>query len=311
MQSLSQSAPDPVMMQMAVNAFAAQTFVADRIMPVVFIDRDSYKFPVYDASHLTDDTNVDRAIGDSANTVRFGRTYKNGTTERRALKSDVPYEIVAQNANPQSVENQRILVVANRIKIAIERKVRNKLLSLSAAATPSVKHNAASGVTIKKNVDAWKAIFRAQTGGLDPNVILLPYDVATVWSNDADIIARDKRASNEQLTGSGVLPAAVFGMETVVAGAMSKATPSASLANIWSTDDIWMLYVDPTTSANGGDVFTFGAQFRAPVEGLPIWAAKWPDPDKSAHKDWYGIEINQDENFICESCAMRINDVLE
>jgi hypothetical protein len=309
--SLRDTAPDPVMIGLAVSAFATPSFVIDAIMPVVNIPTDAYKFPVYDASHLTDDVAIVRAIGDSANAVRFNRTYKDGQTSHKALKSDLPREIVQQNANPASVENQRIMVVTTRIKIGLEKACRDKMLSLTGMASPSIKWDATSNVTIKKNLDAARTLFRAQNGGIDPNTIVIPYDVARVISNDPDIIARDKRTTDEQLTNGQLLPATLFGMKVVIAGAMAKDTPVAAFANIWNTDDVWLVFVDPTTSANGGDVLTFGAQFRAPARGgVPFWAATWPDPDPSSNKDWYGVEVNQDENFISETCALRIEDVL-
>ncbi|HVT79619.1 MAG TPA: hypothetical protein VHM90_03090, partial [Phycisphaerae bacterium] len=228
-----------------------------------------------------------------------------------SLKSDLPREIVEQNANPQNVENQRVMTVTTRIKIGLEKKCRDKLLALSGSATPSVKWDASSGVTIKKNVDAAKKIFRAQNGGIDPNTIVIPYDVAVVMSNDPDVLARDKRTTNDQQTSGQILPDQLFGMKVVIAGAMNKATPAASFTNIWSTDDVFLLYVDPTTSASGGDVLTFGAQFRAPARaGVPIWVTKWADPDPTTNKDWYAMEVNQDENFISDTCALRMSDVL-
>jgi hypothetical protein len=310
--SSAQSAPDPVMLNLAAVAFAVSiAFVVDQIMPVVPLQRDSYKFPVYDASHVTDDVAIERAIGDSANAVHFNRTYVTGGTSKKSLKADLPREIVEQNANPTSVENQRVLTVTTRIKIGLEKKCRDKLLSLAGQATPSVKWDASSGVVIKKNIDAGKKLFRAQNGGIDPNTILIPYDVAVVISNDPDIIARDKRTTDLQLTNGKSLPDTLFGMKVVIAGAMSKDTPASAFTNIWNTDDVWLLYVDPSTAANGGDVLTFGAQFRSPARpGVDIWAMKWQDPDPTSNKDWYAVEVNQDENFISDTCALRISDVL-
>jgi hypothetical protein len=303
---ISQVAPDPVLSSVSILQFSSGAFLIDRLMPVVPVGADQFRVAVYDASDVTDDVAVDRAIGASANEVSMSQTWIKGMTSRASLKMKLPREIVAQSMNPEATRKRRISVVNGKIRLALEKRFAKALKALTAVGTITTKWDAAAGVGVKANIDAFKALFRAQCGRL-PNTIAFGYQVAQAVANDSDVRARQQANNNETLT-NGDLPSVLFNLNVAVGGSMAKNTPAGELEEIWNTDDVWLAYVDPEPSEES---FGFGAQFRAPAAGgVPVASQTWPDPDVSCNSDWYYTEVNQTEIIQCAAAIMRIENVL-
>jgi hypothetical protein len=307
-------APDPVLTEIAMENGEGGGFASEELVPSRGVPRKDFKYMRWDMGDHIQGVQFDsrRAPGDAAKRVTTpGGTWYTGAVEDRALADNLPDEIMDNAVNGADYEASIVKKITNSLRLEIEIAVEAELNNTTTHtdATPSVKWDAASAVTIEKNIDAAKEAFLLQCG-FEANYIVLPPAVRQVVKRDSTL--RNLRVYTESdIIQDGDVPAQLFGLKTVSPGAIeNSANPAqtASIARVWSSDNAVLLYVDPS-AATDPQAMTSLMRFYKDGDGPEYRAYTWRDSNPTAKTTWYAVETNDD--FIAVSdCIYIISDVL-
>lgn len=302
--------PDPVLTRLAVELGTGGPYVADRIAPVAIVDADTFKYATFGREEIKNDVRANRTLGKGAAEVEITKTYTAGAVEYRSLKSRIPDEIRNNDPNPGSINRRHTKVLTGKLRLIAEDRVATLVKAASNTQTaPGTKWDAANA-TIRKDILTAKETFRRQCG-FSPNVLLLPPAVSIAVFNDTGILDLLKH-TQAKLLEDGMIPR-IENMEVVVPGAIkdtSNPGAAASVADIYGSDEAYLLYVDPT-AGNDLSAQTAIRQVRSTATtGQPYSAKLYRDPDASANTDIVAVECNQVELTLSQAFMLRILDVL-
>lgn len=155
---------------------------------------------------------------------------------------------------------------------------------------------------IKANIDAGKKAIAKATGGLKPNLIVIPLEVALVINNDPGIVDLIKYTRSDMLV-EDLLPPVLWGMKVLVPTATYQTTTEGEADNlgyVWGKN-VWMGYVDP---APGLETLTFGTTFRWEDFQVRTWQ------EQKERVDIYEVAVNQDEHLISADCGYLIQNAI-
>lgn len=302
--------PDPVLTRLAVELGTGGPFIADRIAPVAMVQADSFKYATWGREDVKLDVKSRRAPGTGAARVTLSKTYTPATVEYRSLKSDIPDELRNNDPNPGSLSARRTRVLTNRLRLEIEEIIAGLLeTATNTKASPGTKWDAA-GAKIRADILAAREQFRQQAG-MYPNAVVIPPQVARWVFNDSGILDLLKYTQGGLLGSGFVSP--IENMQVIVPGGiLDAANPgaAASIADVYASDEVYYLYVDPT-SGNDMDAQTALRQVRSMADtGTPFAAFNWRDPDPTAKTEWAAVEVNQKELVLSQAMILRQLDVL-
>jgi hypothetical protein len=289
-------------------------FVADKIAPIVNVTAPNFQYPTYKADAMNVEIKTEVGPGGKPNQWRSTPpTWTKGSVSRRALDGTVNREVQlfgGPRASTMAVAGS----LTHSLRLGMEQKVK-ALLDVNATlaghhAAPAVKWDAASAVVIEKNLDVAREAFLLLCG-YEANTIVIPPLVAKSMKRDTTI--RDLRKYTEpNLLVNGDLPPNIWGLETVIPGALGNgANPGATAAvsRIWGTDSVYLLYVDPNI-AGTGETMTALAQYRYSGWGQPYAVYTWPEPHQSQRVDWVSVDIFDTVLTICADAIYVLDDVL-
>jgi len=203
----------------------------------------------------------------------------------------------------------------------------NHELGLGAEAEVKAALDAASNATTLTTTQQWndssadilgtfdlaKKAFRHNCG-VNPTHVIIPEDCWDVFINDATILGLEKytRGGIVQDANAGLF-APVRGIQPIVPTVLkNSANPgaTASVAELWSDDKVYFIYVDPGAASNL-KAFTslFFAQSMT-LPGLNVAADSWRPTNRTKKWTNYAVTLNrvlktQDEMIY------RLDDVLE
>ena len=305
---------DAALTNFAVELGVGGPFVADKIYPRVPVKKESDKYWIFESPELRDDVDGHRAAGAEATEIDWGGTTTTYSCEEYAFRRLLSDRAKSNSDNPVLMEQQTVRKLMHKIRMGIEKRIKTVVMDTSIItnnASPSVKWDAASGtITIEKDIDTAKEAVAVACGN-EPNIILIPPEVATAVKRDSTI--RDLvKYTNPNLLVDGGLPQTLFGLKVIVPGAIENtANPAAtvSLARIWSTDNVLVAFVDPDATV---DTYTLGVQFWAKMlaEQVDEIVALWRYREESRHGEWFEVGVLVDECLVSASCGYLIDDVL-
>lgn len=304
--------PDPAITSWATKYGQGPTFDTNMIAPVVPVARPDYKFATYKADELNDEVEDLVAAGDRPAMVRrFKPTFTTGTAVRRALDDFISDEVARQAPNPIFLEQRRTQKLVLNLQLGIAKRVKAKFDAAgTAASAPSPKWDGTSP-TIEKDIDDAREA-ALPLAHVEMNTIIIPPAVARVMKRDSTI--RDlRRYTDPNLLINGDLPPTLWGLRVIIPGALHnsgnpKADESQTIGRIWSTDTVYLCYLDP----NAGDTesFTPVVQTRWAEWGAPFAGYTWRDPHQSVRGRWLSVEVHQGEETPASDAVYRIPDVL-
>lgn len=310
--STASVAPDPVLTALAVELGVGGEYVADRIAPVATVQRDEFKYATWGREEVKDDVRAKRAMGTGANEVQFSKTFTTGAVENYALKEKIPDEIRNNDPDPAGLDRRAVKVLVGKLRLGNEKRVAAQLTAAAKTQTaPSVKWDAASGVTIRKDILNAREAFR-RNAGMYPNVVVVPPAVSTVVFNDATIVDLIKHTSGN-LIAEGMIER-FLNMDVLVPGMIKDTSnpgvSTPSIADIYASDEVYYLYVDPN-AGNNLQAMTALRQVRSlATSAQPFSVLRWRDPDASAYSDMISVACNQIELTIAPELVLRHLDVL-
>jgi hypothetical protein len=155
---------------------------------------------------------------------------------------------------------------------------------------------------IKAVIDGGKKAISASSGGLKPNTIIIPFEVAIVMNNDAGLVDLLKYTKDDMLV-EDLLPPTLWGMKVLVPTATFQTTTEGeadSLSYVWGKS-VWMGYVDPNP---GLETLTFGTTFRWEDFQVRTWQ------EQRERIDVYEVSVNQDEHLVAADCGYLIQNAI-
>lgn len=252
-------------------------YVADQIFPVVRVDKQSDKYPIFDLAALARIHARIRAPGSKAAVSGYTMSNDSYFADNIALAHPIPFEHL-RNADVD-LDRAAVRFITDQIKIAKEQLVLGKINATTtwgvltdqtgAGSGGSYAANTfnqwdVSGTTPVRDVFAWKQKVRDRCLRM-PNLLVLAEDVANECLNHADIKARFNYVkagtlSYEDLTqaffpagdGRVIVPSATYNS--------AAEGQTGVYAQLFTSGRAWLGYVNQTPDATG-DQPSAGYQF--------------------------------------------------
>lgn len=170
-----------------------------------------------------------------------------------------------------------------------------------------------SSADILGTFDLAKTAFRHNCG-VNPTHVIIPEDCWTALINDATILnlIRYTTGGLVQDPNSGLM-APIRGIQPIVPTVLkNSANPgaTASVAELWSDDKVYFIYVDPGAASNPKAMTSlFFAQSQT-LPGLNVASNSWRETNLTAHWTNYALEVNR-KLITQDEMIYRLDDVLE
>jgi hypothetical protein len=295
--------------------------VAEQLFPVTKVAHESDDYYFWDKGQRfrldrTDGYGSLRADGTRARQVNFGAVPKTYTAEEFALETFITDRVRANADSALQLEITKTRSVQDLVLLDQELRVASIITntsnnSNSTTLSGTSQWNNASFVSqptntfsaIKANLDTGMEAIRLATGGLDPNVIMIPKSVARVMARDIAFVDYVKYTHADLLVG-GYLPPTLFGMKVVMPGAAYTSTNEGeavtALTDIWGKN-VWMGYVNPNP---GLDSLTYGLILRQREWQVKQWR------DEAVDTTYYRPSFVQAEQLIAPDCGYLIKNAI-
>lgn len=248
-----------------------------------------------------------------------GATPDSYKTFRYALADSISWDERANSDESLQLEQHKVSSIQDEIMLDYELRVANlcqntanyaatNFTTLSGtsqwnnASFSSLSTTGGGHSVIKANVDAGKQAISLATGGLKPNVIVIPYQVAIVMNNDPGLVDLIKYTRPDMLV-EDLLPPTLWGMKVLVPTSTFQTTTEGAADNlgyIWGKS-VWMGYVDPNP---GLETLTFGTTFRWQDFQVRTWQ------EQKERIDIFEVAVNQDEHLISADCGYLIQNAI-
>jgi len=235
--------PQPTQSQVHVDAILtnisvaymqrAENFIADKVFPVVPVDKQSDKYFVYDKNDWLRDEAQVRTDG----TESVGSGYNIATAtyyaDVFAIHKDIGDQTRANADAPINVDREAAEFVTHRLLTRREIQFNNDFMTTGkwASDVTGVAASPTTGQTIQwsdyTNSDPIEDIERGKAGilsvtGLEANTLVLGYDVFRSLKNHPDLVDRIKYTSSQTITED--MLARMFDIERVLVSKSVKAT---------------------------------------------------------------------------------------
>lgn len=296
-------------------------FVAEQVFPVVPVQHESDDYLVWDKGQAF---RVDRADGQGSlrsdgaesQTEEFGGTWQSYRAEAYSRKTAIT-DRQRKNADPVwQLEQSKTRRVMDKLLLDQELRVASPLLTAANYAAGHVttlaganQWNNSSFVSqqgtfsvIEQEIDNAREAIRESTGGLEPNLIIIPTIVARVMKRDIGIRESIKYTHGDILT-NGSLPDTLWGLKVVTPSSLYTTQAEGeviSLTDVWGKNVI-VAYVDPSPSL---DTLTVGSIFRS----RPFQVKQWYQEERES--TWYEPSVIQDEVLVSADCGYLLQSVI-
>ena len=245
--------PQPTQSQVHVDAILtnisvaymqkAENFIADKVFPVVPVDKQSDKYFTYDKNDWLRDEAQVRADG----TESVGSGYNISTASYYcdvfAIHKDVGDQTRANADAPINVDREAAEFVTHRLLMRREIQFMNDFMTTSVwskditgvAASPTTNQTVQwSDYTNSdpiEDIEAGKASILSTTG-FEANTLVLGYDVFRQLKNHPDLVDRIKYTSSQTITED--MLARMFDIERVLVSKSVKATNAEGATGAYS-----------------------------------------------------------------------------
>lgn len=245
--------PQPTQSQVHVDAILtnisvaylqrAENFIADKVFPVVPVDKQSDKYFVYDKNDWLRDEAQVRADGTESVGSGYNITTATYYADVYAIHKDIGDQTRANADAPINVDREAAEFVTHRLLTRREIQFVNDFMTTSKWATDvtGVAASPTTGQTIQwsdyTNSDPIEDIERGKAGilsvtGLEANTLVLGYDVFRALKNHPDLVDRIKYTSSQTITED--MLARMFDIDRVLVSKSIKATNKEGATGAYS-----------------------------------------------------------------------------
>lgn len=299
-----------------------QGMVAEQIFPVVPVKHESddyYKWDKGQAFRIerSDGRGSLRADGTRAKGVNFGATVDQYVAEEWALETKITDRERDNADSPLQLEVSKVRRTQDLLLLDQEVRVAQVLLNSANYLAANVvtfagaqqwnnasfsSQNGQTQSVIEENIDAGREAIRLATGGLEPNVIIIPKAVARVMKRDVGVRDQIKYTDAKILIG-GHLPPTLWGLRVVMPDAVyttSVEGETPQMTDVWGKNVI-LGYINPNP---GLDSLTLGAIFRA----RPWQVKQWREEEVDT--TFYRPSMIQSEKLVAADCGYLMQSVI-
>lgn len=302
--------------------------IADQVFPVKPVKHESdtyYKWNKGQRFRVTrsDGQGSQRADRTAARLRNYGFTEDSYKLYEYALAESTTDREKANADDALSLEESRIHGIQDELMLDYEIRVANIIrtaANYAAANTTtlagvnqwnnasfaSLNSNGLGHSTIKANLDAGKKAVIAATGGILPNTIVLPYEVAIVMNNDPGLIDKEKYTLSTLLSTDMLdleNPPKLWGMRVLIPTVQFQTTTEGepdALGAVWGKD-VWMGFVNPRIGLNS---LTFGLTFRKGGFDVRSWR------EEKSKENMYECSLLQTEKLVAADCGYLIKNAI-
>ena len=289
-------------------------FIADRILPIVQVPKQSDTYVIFEQSDLFRRENTRRSRGGEANKIHSRVSSSGYYCNNFALKADVTLED-RSNADPifvQQFEEGRVNRVQDALFLDWEIRVASRVTNPANVGSSTAIGSAWSDTVNSDPLgDIWTAIDNVELAtGYRPNRVLFS---GTAWRHFRRNQAVIDKATNPHVPGGGLYPSArqvedVLEAQVLVGNAWYNAAEEAlplNLTQIWR--DHVVVYFAPDRPSI--ETPSFGYYFRWAAPGLPNMQVERHPYDSRRH--CYEVEIGyfQDEVMTAKPLGFLLSNV--
>jgi hypothetical protein len=296
--------------------------IGETIFPIIPVKNESDKYYEWnkgEAFRVPDNTM--RADGSRAKTIGFSLSTSTYSAEEYSLNVQVTDRQIA-NAdiviNLRSAKTRRvkdILMLDQEIRIATLLTTQGNWAATNRVQLSGTQQwnnasfdNTVVASSIEGRIDTGKEAVRTQTGGHEPNKIIIPSAVAKVIKKDSKV--RDLiKYTHADLLVDGDLPPVLWGMKVVIPKAAKNTNKEGNATQ--TLTDVWGKHVVLLYVADGPaiDEISAGYIFRVSNSAHTPWGVRtWREEDKKS--EMIEVEVCQDEKLISNVAGYFIEDVI-
>jgi hypothetical protein len=245
--------PQPTQSQVHVDAILtnisvaymqrAENFIADRVFPVVPVDKQSDKFFTYDKNDWLRDEAQQRADGTESVGSGYNITTDTYYAPVYSIHKDIGDQTRANADAPINVDREAAEFVTHRLLLRRELQFVSDFMTTNVWGTDitGVASSPSSGQSIKwsdytnsdpiEDIEAGKAGILSVTG-LEANTLVLGYDTFRQLKNHPDLVDRIKYTSSQTITED--MLARMFDIDRVLVSKSIKATNKEGATGAYS-----------------------------------------------------------------------------
>lgn len=226
--------PQPTQNQVHVDAILtnisvaymqkAENFIANKIFPIVPVEKQSDKFFKYTKNDWFRDEAQRRADATESAGGGYNLSTDSYNAEVWAFHKDVGDQTRANADAPINVDREAVEFITSRLLLKMETEFVSSYFTSGIWATDNTPSNLWSNYTTSDPLndveDAKRAILA--TTGFEPNTLVLGYDVFKTLKNHPDLVDRIKYTSSSVITTDMI--ARMFDVDRVVVSKAVKAT---------------------------------------------------------------------------------------
>lgn len=221
----------------------ADSFIADKVFPVVPVEKQSDKYFTYDKNDWLRDEAQLRADGTESAGSGYNIATSTYSCDVWAMHKDVGDQTRANADAPINVDREAAEFVTHRLLLRKEIQFVSDFMATSVWGTDitGVASNPSSGQTVQwsdyTNSDPISDIEDGKAGilsvtGLEANTLVLGYDVFRSLKNHPDIVDRIKYTSSQTVTAD--MLARMFEVDRVLVSKSVKATNKEGAAGAYA-----------------------------------------------------------------------------
>lgn len=214
----------PLTMVSVAYMQSQDAFIADKVFPVIPVDKQSDLYFVYTKNDWFRDEAKPRAAG----TESAGSGYNTSTDSYKcdvvALHKDIPDQVRANEDAPLNSDRDATEFVTNRLLLRREIQWASDYFASGVWGTDSTPANLWSDYVASDpiaDIRTGKRTVKVNTG-FEPNTLVLGYDVFIKLQDHPDIVDRYKYTQSEVITEA--MLAKLFGVQKVLVAGGVKAT---------------------------------------------------------------------------------------
>ncbi len=281
-------------------------FIADIMAPYFTVDAYAGKFwKTYQDNLKLYETA--REAGSAAKEMTNRFTSDTYLCKQERLRTIIPVEAFEENNSAFDLR----AVAAAQLKEALLRKREDRVATI-------FRSTGGYGVSTLTATQKWDAYTQttsnplenivseivtiASNSGVEPNLIVIPFEVAQKLSNHPDFTEQVKYTSDKFLTTAGI-PQTIKGLRVITPNSRKDTAgleKTATLSYIWG-EDVILAYVNPNPGRMGLNSVTTFAEYTDKVR-------RWMENDIEAEVLEYGQSL--DEKVIATNTARVIQSVL-
>lgn len=309
--------PDPVASGIVQSFGTGGPFAFNQVTPIVPVAGKVFRYWKWTFEDMIAAHHDTRMPDTGPANVRVHRRLTTGTAICGAHGLKEQFSDIDRNeARLIGMEEAHVSAIwedlVREIQLGIELELKAALDAATHASTmTSTKQWNATGATIELTFDeAIKGMRHAC--GHNPTHVLVPEDCWEYLKRDSSVRDAIRYTNPSILDGRGGIPEQIFGVRLIVPTALQNSAvlgATASIAEIWSSDKVYFLHVNPGISTNRKLMTSTYLAQAGTLPGMTWSGEEWRPYDRDQKYTNYAVMENH-KLMTQDEAIFRLDDVL-